>query len=219
MYFFNMLKEYFRKLVPVVILCFLSMSIYSQTPMREKRISFIPQSNVKIKGLAIGPFQFSHNEEDKLEISGVGLELVGLGLFVPLVGSHPLRPYYEDRKDYNIALGSLIKDAKTDINVLVKGVSLSLSGTAGGGHRIQGVNISGLNTLTSYSSGVAIAPMFCLHKVMHGVSVGAINDAVEHKGLQIGLFNNSDRTRGFQIGLWNKNEKRSLPFINWNFSK
>jgi hypothetical protein len=24
--------------------------------------------------------------------------------------------------------------------------------------------------------------------------------------------------KGAQIGLWNKNQKRSLPFINWNFS-
>jgi hypothetical protein len=37
------------------------------------------------------------------------------------------------------------------------------------------------------------------------------------RGVQIALFNSSMNFKGIQIGLWNKNQKRSLPFINWNF--
>jgi len=38
-------------------------------------------------------------------------------------------------------------------------------------------------------------------------------------GVQIGLFNKATNFRGIQLGLWNKNDKRSLPILNWQFSK
>jgi len=54
-----------------------------------------------------------------------------------------------------------------------------------------------------------------------GVQAGLYND-LENKsesftGLQVGLFNRTKKLRGIQIGLININEKRILPFINWNF--
>jgi hypothetical protein len=36
-------------------------------------------------------------------------------------------------------------------------------------------------------------------------------------GLQIGLYNTSENLFGLQIGIWIVNQKRKLPFINWNF--
>jgi len=44
-----------------------------------------------------------------------------------------------------------------------------------------------------------------------------INGAKYLKGLQIGLVNKSQKIKGVQIGLWNKSDKRSLPFLNFQF--
>lgn len=53
-----------------------------------------------------------------------------------------------------------------------------------------------------------------------GAQIGIIYNRTEKlKGVQVGVINKSKDTKGLQIGLWNKNEKRTLPFINWNFAK
>jgi hypothetical protein len=55
---------------------------------------------------------------------------------------------------------------------------------------------------------------------MNGVQLGGLaNFSKKMDGLQIALFNKSENFRGLQIGLWNVNQKRKLPFINWNFSR
>ncbi len=53
-----------------------------------------------------------------------------------------------------------------------------------------------------------------------GIQLAMIrNTAQEMRGVQIGLTNKSDDFRGIQIGLWNVNQKRKLPFVNWNFER
>jgi hypothetical protein len=54
-------------------------------------------------------------------------------------------------------------------------------------------------------------------KKANGVQIAVLNKSENIRGVQIGLINRSKKTRGFQIGLLNKNEKRTFPFINWNF--
>ncbi|HLO53132.1 MAG TPA: hypothetical protein VK169_02530 [Saprospiraceae bacterium] len=150
-------------------------------------------------------------------INGLNVELVGVGFFAPLAPSNPLIP--DEVKIEQIApiLDSLIIEAIQPKPYKINGLNISLGGLAGHEIQLDGLNISGIATLTSKTNGVSIAILMNLNKVMHGISAGFINQCLEHKGLQIGVFNQSEKTKGIQIGLWNKNEKRSLPLINWNF--
>jgi hypothetical protein len=67
-------------------------------------------------------------------------------------------------------------------------------------------------------NGVSINLLWNLYKEINGVSIGFVNQTATTRGLQIGVVNRTNKLKGIQLGLWNKNEKRALPFINWNFS-
>ena len=81
---------------------------------------------------------------------------------------------------------------------------------------INGIILGFLN-ITSQINGVQIG-VFNLVEASQGFQLGLYNNSKEtSKGIQLGLINRATSHRGFQIGLWNINEKRSLPFINWQF--
>lgn len=99
--------------------------------------------------------------------------------------------------------------------------------------KINGVQIAFLNIEPTVMNGIEIHMAGSYGTLVNGVSVGLIvnkryrlnglgvavvgnHDAIVN-GVQVGLFNTASKLKGFQFGLWNKNEKRSLPFINWNF--
>jgi len=85
--------------------------------------------------------------------------------------------------------------------------------------------------------GVQIGAFNQVERFGRGLQLGAFNKSTDYKGIQIGLsnknntanssfegiqigvLNKADTLKGFQFGLWNKNERRSLPFINWQFKK
>ena len=188
----------------------------------EKTMIFVitPELNTKVNGIGIGLMINSlkfEGDTTTTRINGLNVELVGVGFFAPLAPSNPLIP--DDVKIEQIApiLDSLIIEATQPKPYKINGLNISLGGLAGHEIQLDGLNISGIATLTSKTNGVSIAILMNLNKVMHGISAGFINQCLEHKGLQIGVFNQSEKTKGIQIGLWNKNEKRSLPLINWNF--
>lgn len=112
---------------------------------------------------------------------------------------------------------------------------ISIAGLGSGSFINNGIQIAGAGTSAVYSNGIIIS---CLNTEVYkgsglqvgafnqyvdftGVQVGLFNDAElcgkEFRGLQIGLYNNTKKLKGLQIGLINRNEKRILPFINWNF--
>ena len=98
-----------------------------------------------------------------------------------------------------------------------------------------GLNIAGAGTEVFYLKGFSAAVLTNKVYIGQGAQIGGFNDFkqftgfqlglyndLENKsesftGLQIGLINKTKKLRGVQIGLFNKNERRSLPFINWNF--
>ena len=187
---------------------------------KTKLFVITPELNTKVNGIGIGLMINSlkfEGDTTTTRINGLNVELVGIGFFAPLAPSNPLIP--DDVKIEQIApiLDSLIIEAKQPKPYKINGLNISLGGLAGHEIQLDGLNISGIATLTSKTNGVSIAILMNLNKVMHGISAGFINQCLEHKGLQIGVFNQSEKTKGIQIGLWNKNEKRSLPLINWNF--
>jgi len=54
-------------------------------------------------------------------------------------------------------------------------------------------------------------------KKMNGVQVGGYNHSYEANGIQIGIVNKARNLKGIQFGLINVNQRRILPFVNWNF--
>ncbi len=83
--------------------------------------------------------------------------------------------------------------------------------------KAYGITIAGMTNYNIKTYGIQVS-LFNKSVCMKGIQIGGIhNSAYIMKGLQIGLFNKSENTTGIQVGLFNKNEKRSLPFINWNF--
>jgi hypothetical protein len=73
-------------------------------------------------------------------------------------------------------------------------------------------------------NGVAMAFIFTSIEKIRGLTIGAINGSLEHKGAAIGIFNYTDSLRGIQIGLINysgNNPKglKWLPIINMHWGK
>ncbi len=86
---------------------------------------------------------------------------------------------------------------------------------------ICGLDINAICSLEdSKINGISFSPLLNKHNTVNGLSIAILSNNIQYcKGVQIGLFNTCTNLRGFQIGLWNKNSKRSLPIINWNFTK
>lgn len=83
---------------------------------------------------------------------------------------------------------------------------------------ISGINLNVFGSISSVSNGITISGVINSQDEMNGISFAVLgNNDLKVNGVQIGLTNFAKNLNGFQIGLWNTNEKRSLPFINWNF--
>lgn len=113
---------------------------------------------------------------------------------------------------------------------------ISIAGIGSESFRNNGIQIAGAGTTALYSNGLIasmlsttvykgnglqIAVGFTNYVHFTGLQIAACNGANDiaesFTGLQIGIFNTTKKLRGIQIGLINKNEKRILPFFNWNF--
>jgi hypothetical protein len=196
---------------------------HAQGQITKKRnlLWFLPSANTKINGLAGGLIINSIKNNDReltTVVNGLSIELIGVGILVPLAPSHPF--YGENDKLFtnNIYLDSIVNTYMQE-KYRINGISLSSGGLAGNDIEVNGLNISGLNTLTAKTNGLSVCVFANFSAILNGVSIaGLYNSTVQTRGLQIGLFNRTMRLKGFQIGLWNKNEKRQTPFINWNFN-
>jgi hypothetical protein len=113
---------------------------------------------------------------------------------------------------------------------------LSVSGFSSYAFRNNGIQVAGGFTGVTYSKGLLMAlfttqthegkglQLAAFHNDYNsftGLQIGAFNGAYgkaeKFTGVQIGIFNNTKKLKGIQIGLINRNEKRILPFFNWNF--
>lgn len=167
---------------------------------------FIPNKKTrKINGLAIGPVL---NPYDSIIVNGLNIEILGLGFnapvpitYIPFSDRDSIDKVFLDKQSQKINGVSLsllghFNTAKT--NGILGAVVLNRS------VRVNGIAIGILGNRIIYFNGVEFAIF--------------INQTSKGRGLQVGLFNTCYDLRGIQIGLWNKNGKRSLPFINWQFT-
>jgi len=206
----------------IIFLILINLQVFGQHNKSRPIIWYIPSIHTNINGLAVGFIINSLKDTVPISatvVNGLNIELIGLGLFLPLAPSSPIYceadSFYCRTKNLDSVVNSY-NLAKYKIN----GISLSAGGLGGQDIQINGINLSGINTLTGKTNGFSACALININGVVNGVSIGGlVSNTIQTKGLQIGLFTKTKRLRGFQIGLWNVNEKRSLPFINWNFKE
>ncbi|WP_299441534.1 hypothetical protein [uncultured Aquimarina sp.] len=230
-----------NKIVVLVMLLFSIIAIGQEHKSdaisgKVKSFSFSPiHSNVsQVNGLVVGIGHYENKKIEHQRINGVNVEALHIMplLIVPLRIDIPINSIYmgliyNERSDFYF-----LEDYERDTYLSMNGFNLSVGGFIGGAN-LNGLNIS-LGSMTNEANGVSIAPVINTSKVFNGLQISALanfsdtgkgmqlgisNVSENLKGIQIGVFNKTVDQRGFQFGLWNRNARRSLPFINWQFSK
>ncbi len=188
------------------------------TPAKPDKyvIGLLPSQAAHIYGLAVGLVgsEAICNRPYTKYSYGINLQIPGQGL---LQTFYIFNPVFKQAYQTNNIKQSMSKADTTLKRVVHNGLLLSLTGTFS--DQINGVSISAWMSLGKKINGLSINPLWNIYYRVNGVSIGLVNSSLDVKGVQIGLVNKTVKLKGFQFGLWNKNEKRSLPFINWNFKK
>jgi len=152
-----------------------------------------------------GEFELPTTNGLELILNPLGIMTVPISLFVGLGYPNAKKPFTEE--EYNLEIEKEFKK----VNGLLLAL-LNLESTS-----IKGVEINLSGSLGTIIKGVSIGATVNKRYELNGLGVGIGNFDTKVNGVQIGVLNTSLKLKGIQIGLWNKNEKRSLPFINWNF--
>lgn len=193
------------------------------------------KSNAKINGVSFGLLSGLNGKHLNTTSNGLRLELIGLGIGLPLIPRSPINE--KDR---------LVKNSEVEFVEKINGLNISGSGTVCSDCLVNGVSLGSIGQYVYSSNGITVSLLMNLvdkqnglqlaifneSHWMNGVQIGFSNDAIEAKGLQlslmgnfsnktrglqIGLFNKSKDFKGLQFGLWNVNQKRKMPLINWSF--
>ncbi len=207
------------KLYLITIFLIYNYQSFAQLTKVRNGISYIPQVETKINGIATGIFinSMKHSGDSlTTQINGISIELVGIGFFLPLAPTDVLYDLKEEDYKKQNKLDSVLKTFHK-INYKINGLSLSGGGLGGHEILINGVSLSAINNLNGRLNGVSICPLFNAIGRSKGLSIGLFNWSIETIGLQIGGLNSTKKLKGIQIGIWNTNQKRALPFINWSF--
>ncbi|WP_395075197.1 LA_2272 family surface repeat-containing protein [Flavobacterium sp.] len=201
-----------------LISIFFSLNIFAQNvenKLEGKTVrnifSFIPSNVDKVNGLSLGVWAENlKSAKDSLKINGINLEINPIIFFVYIRGG-----IYIPNIDNDLAYVESRKFNLADID----GLNLSVPGFSNTSSKINGLSLTPFTMCAGEINGITISGITNCSYNLNGISIcGIYNSSNQVKGLQIGLFNRAKKLRGFQIGLWNKNGKRSLPFLNWQFS-
>ncbi|MFH0893017.1 MAG: hypothetical protein V2A54_01165 [Bacteroidota bacterium] len=182
---------------------------------KRNLIWFTPCSVEEINGLAFGMYTKNmknrdFGERDTLLVRGLALEINLFALF-SLMNPKLNGPFPDSIAYFNQTLSK-------DWQVKVNGVNISILNTINE-MTIRGLSFSSAVTVVDRIYGISVSGVNNFCYVLKGVELAGLrNRAGVARGVQIGLFNKATDLRGIQIGLWNTNGKRSLPFINWQFS-
>lgn len=203
-----------------ILALLMSCFVFSQDSLtfrsdKAKMFGFSPSKKTKnVNGVLLKYYDEIDNEISPKKVNGLGLGLNGLGIFFPFlmlvnVGSIGNWGLSEVTTAALPAKMNTINGFQLSIinmePTVTNGLELSFSSNIGAPSVINGVSISPLYNIHHTSNGLVISPV--------------ANISQKCRGLQIALFNSCKDSRGIQIGFWNENEKRKLPFINWNFKR
>jgi hypothetical protein len=205
-----------QELIPTRVIQDTSLADSNQdTTYRVRRfIGLTPCACDEINGLAIGLRTESsrndmHGGRDSLLVKGIALEIDVANLFIPFYISSMME-FYDDLVFFNETL-------KPQWATRVKGVHAGLS--IAGAVEDTGLAIAPLAILAHTTTGCSMAGLCNAAFEQRGMAIAGLHvRSAKTRGVQLSLYNRSADLRGIQIGLWNKNAKRSLPFINWQFS-
>lgn len=220
----------------VLALCFtFSFSAQSQNVKKKWYPAWTyHQDSININGISVGLLSIDDSARNT-NTNGIKLELIGVGLIIPLV---PKSPIVENTFDFEKLEtqaiserinGLSISGSGTSCHCLTNGVTAGLIGQIN--FKVNGISASLLMNFTQKQNGLMLGMLNDAY-LMRGLQLGVGNNgyktkgaqlgiisnfADEMRGLQIGIFNKSKNLKGVQIGIWNVNQKRKLPLINWNF--
>ncbi len=209
-----------------------SQNMIIKDSLRTRVFSFSPMSFKlgRVNGFVIGVGHYNGPRLKKQKINGFNLEaspislaLISFGINIPFEG---LVVGLND----NTLQKTSITDSNDPTILVINGLNFSSGGFMSGAE-VNGVNISVLTHInkmnglsingsvigTNEFNGVCISAIANVSNYGNGLQIAISNVSRHHNGVQIGLFNYSKKLRGFQFGLWNTNDKRKLPFINWQF--
>lgn len=171
----------------------------------------------RIYGLCISAWasntkKATYDYRPTLRINGVNIEINPFAAFILIrEPSFTLKNFERMVKEY--------ENDSCNSETTVNGINLSGLGSMQA-MKVTGINIGGVSTLINEINGLSISGINNSVYHFNGLSLAVFGNRVyKMRGVQIGLFNRAYDLRGFQFGLWNTNGKRSLPFINWQFSE
>ena len=208
-----------------IIFFTLTVCFYGQNDNRFPIWTF-HEKDVNIHGISVGLGSTIISERNT-NTNGIKLELIGLGIFVPLVPDIPTFEKQHSERINGLSLSAL----GTVCDCLTNGVSVGGGGQIN--YQVNGISLSAMMNITQKQNGIMIATVNYSH-TMNGLQLGfnnngfeingvqvalTINETEKMRGLQIGIVNKSENFKGIQIGFWNVNQKRKLPLINWNFKR
>ena len=191
----------------LLLLLFTTSVVHGQHRRLRGPVWTFHEKNVNIYGVSVG--LISRLWSGNTYTNGIKLELIGLGLAVPLIPRSPIA-------ENDSAFWELQQEA---VSEQINGVSLAASGTVCNDCVINGASVGFMGQIVRKVNGVSATFFMNFSQIHNGIQLAFVNQAYRMRGLQIGLFNGSSDTRGIQIGLWNANERRRMPVVNWNFKK
>jgi hypothetical protein len=220
-----------KNIIYIILLLTLSVKFtYAQAPRSNRfPLGNFHRGNTNIHGLSYGLFS-SVDDERNTNTNGIKLEALGLGFFLPLVPKDPLEDgNFTNGKFSERINGMSISGTGTICNCKINGMSFGMIGqvvTKINGISVvmmlnlvvehNGLQLGGINSATKMN-GVQVGLFSSAAEEATGIQISATNSVKKGRGLQIGLFNTARHFKGIQLGLYNKNQRRTTPFINWNF--
>ncbi len=187
--------------------------------------------NTTINGVSVGFLTIPGDHSGNT--NGLKIELVGSGLALMAT---PYSPVSESAQEYKEVMdrsfftnnGLVLSFSGSICDCVTNGISLGMVGHLN--REVNGISGAGIFNYAEKHNGIQLcifvsgayqtaglqSAITNTAIISDGIQLGINNKSKQHKGLQLGLINRAKKHSGLQLGLWNVNEKRTLPFINWN---
>jgi len=223
------------------ILLLITFSTNAQQKVRGP-IWITDDANTDVIGLSLSAYPkgiFQGYDTGMSRTFGIKLEVFPLSSFFFLA---PTSPVSSSEDEYQSALEGTVSEKIYGLNIETGNfVNKDIYGISATmflhySRKNNGISLAGVSNSIERGNGLFITPGGNEVYKGNGIMIGGIFGNGAHlfnglqistenyitgrgTGVQIGIFNKAKNFRGIQLGLWNKNDKRSLPIINWQFSK
>jgi hypothetical protein len=187
----------------IVLFCY-------QTSAQKNKI-FIPantyqRDSVTIYGIAAGLWTVNDNNRNNY-IHGIRLELIGIGLGIPLI---PRSPLPENQTEFLAKKADAISERVNGFNLSGTGAVCNcvtngvVAGLIGQIHtKVNGIMASGMLNFVTQQNGIMLGNVNAAYKI-NGAQIGLACHANTANGLQVSIMGNGGtKIRGVQIGITN----------------